>query len=297
MRDGRRNSLHKSTQAGAPVLPPEFSSAGAGWDGFVLEHHRHPAFELPPLTSDSYVVASAVGRSFKAELLRDGERLQYNLARGDVSVFPYGFSIDGGTVGACEFILLRLQPTMLERVAAVVAGGGRPRIAPRVGVADPLAAQMLDDVLRELRKGAGQDRAHVEALARGLSAHLVRHYTTAPQTSECQADGMADYVLNAAVEFIEESLERELSPAHVAHAAGLSPSRFARAFKAAKGKTVGRYVDERRVERAKPLLAGGELSPEEVARRVGFASARRFAAVFRSLTGVSPRLYAQQAQP
>jgi len=297
MMDGRRNSLHKHTPAGASVLPPEFSSAGAGWNGFVLEHHCQPAFELPPLTLTSYVIAAAVGRPFKAEMRRGGKRLQYSVARGDVSVFPYGFSIDGGTVGACELILLRLRPAMVERVAAESGVGGWPGIVPRVGVADPLAARMLGDLLRELRKGAGQDRAHVEALARGLSAHLVRHYSATAQTSQCRADGMADYVLNAAFDFIEESLEHDLSPAHVAHATGLSPSRFARAFKAATGKPVGQYVDERRVERARRLLAAGGLTPAEIARRVGFASERRFAAVFRRLTGVSPKTYAQQVRP
>lgn len=50
------------------------------------------------------------------------------------------------------------------------------------------------------------------------------------------------------------------------------------------------------MEKAKPLLAGGEFSPDEVASRVGFASARRLGAVFRRLTGVSPQSYVQQTQ-
>ena len=107
MKDGRRNSLHKSTQAGAPVLPPEFSSAG--WDGFVLEHHRHSAFELPHLTLTSYVVAVAVGRPFKAEVRRGGGGVQLEIARRDARGFPFGVPIYGRALGGSRFIPLPLS--------------------------------------------------------------------------------------------------------------------------------------------------------------------------------------------
>jgi AraC family transcriptional regulator len=296
MRDGRRSSLHKNALTAAPMLPPEFSSAGAGWDGFVLERHRQPAFELPPLSSTAYLVSVALGGPFKAEITRGGSRRRYSFTRGDVSVFPYGFSVDGASVGPSEFLLLLIQPSVIERVAADVLGAGRPEIAPRIGVADPLAAQMLDDLLREVQKEADHDRSYVDALVRALSVHLIRHYSAAPRAAEGQTGGMPDYVLSAAVDFIEDSLTRDLSLAEIANAAGVSPSRFARAFKAATGKAVSQYVDERRVEKAKPLLVASELPPEEVARRVGFTSARRFAAVFRRLTGVSPQSYRRQTK-
>lgn len=108
---------------------------------------------------------------------------------------------------------------------------------------------------------------------------------------------MPDYVLSAALDFIDGSLDRDLTLDEIARAAGLSPSRFARAFKARAGKAVREYVAELRVEKAKPLLTDSELLLDEIARRVGFASTRRFAAAFRRLTGLSPQSYTEQTQP
>lgn len=289
MKEGRRVDLHDGESNALPILPPQFSSAGAGPEEFVLEHYRQPAFELPPLSAVVYCISLTLGRPYKVEIQREGRRRSYHLTPGDVSVFPYGLSIGGATFEPCEFLALCIRPHVVERAAAGGPGDGRPEIKTSIGVSDPLAAGMLHDLLRELRAGGGP---HVEALVEALSVHLVRHYSKGPRAAPSgPADGMPDYVLSGAVAFIEDSLERDLSPAEIARAAGLSPSRFARAFKAATGKTVREYVDERRVEKAKPLLASGEATPEEVARRVGFKSPRRFAAVFRKLTGVSPRSY------
>jgi AraC family transcriptional regulator len=296
MRDDRRDNLHKKALTETLPLPPEFSSAGSEWDGFVLEHHRQPAFEVSPLSSTVYGVLVALGGPFEVEITRGGKRRRYRLTPGDVSVFPYGFSVDGATVEACEFLLLCLQPSVIERAAAGVVSAGRPKIVPRIGAADPLAARMLGDLLRELKTGTDAGRPYVDALVAALCVHLVRHYTAPPQAGQGRTGGMPDYVLSGAIDFINDSLDRDLSLAEIARAAGLSPSRFARAFKLATGKAVHQYVDELRVEKAKPLLKGGELTPDEVARRVGFDSTRRFAAVFRRLTGVSPHSYGQQTQ-
>ena len=292
----RRANLHDSELSVLPTLLPEFTSAGVGPEGCVLEHHRHPAFEVPPLSCNAYCVLAALGAPFEAEITQNGTSRRHRLAPGDVCVFPYGFGIEGARVGPCEFLLLRLQPSVLERAAAGLTGGGRPEIAPRVGASDPLAARMLDDLLRELKADADGDGPYAESLVSALCLHLIRHYSASPRAVGKPEGGMPAYVLRAALDFIEDSLGGNLTLAEVARAAGLSPPRFSRAFKAATGKTVGQYVDERRVERAKPLLASGGLTPEEVARRVGFRSARRFASVFSKLTGLSPQSYMRQTQ-
>jgi len=295
MRGRRRDSLHDSESSVLPILPPEFTSAGAGPEGCVLEHHRQPAFAVPALSCTSYCVAVALKAPFEAEVTQDGTSRRYRFAPGDVIVLPYGFSLDGAHVGACEFLSLRLHHSVVERAARDIPGGGRPEIAPRIGAADPLAARMLSDLLRELKAGAGGG-PYAESLVAALCLHLVRHYSAAPQTARGREGGLPDYVLSGATAFIEDSLGRDLSVAEVARAAGVSPARFGRAFKATTGKAVRQYVDERRVEKAKPLLASGVLAVEEVARRVGFSSARRFAAAFHKLTGLSPQSYRQQTR-
>jgi AraC family transcriptional regulator len=75
--------------------------------------------------------------------------------------------------------------------------------------------------------------------------------------------------------------------------AGLSPYHFARAFKRSTGFGPYRYVLRRRTERAKRLLAAGNVPLSSVARACGFGSQSHFSARFREMTGLTPRQFGQ----
>jgi AraC-like DNA-binding protein len=76
--------------------------------------------------------------------------------------------------------------------------------------------------------------------------------------------------------------------ARVAHA---SPSHFARQFRQAFGETPYAYLMTRRIERAKALLRGSDLSVTEVSLAVGCQSLGTFSTRFRELVGMAPRQY------
>lgn len=71
----------------------------------------------------------------------------------------------------------------------------------------------------------------------------------------------------------------------------MSPSHFARVFKASFGVTPYRFVMQERVEGAKAMLATTALSGSQVATAFGFASQSHFVKVFRQVTGVTPKQY------
>jgi len=73
--------------------------------------------------------------------------------------------------------------------------------------------------------------------------------------------------------------------------ARLSPYHFARAFKKTLGLPPRRYHMQRRINRAKMLLAEPGLSVTEIADQVGFADTSSFSVAFHSRVGSSPRAY------
>jgi AraC-like DNA-binding protein len=81
--------------------------------------------------------------------------------------------------------------------------------------------------------------------------------------------------------------------ARVAHA---SPSHFARQFRQAFGETPYAYLMTRRIERAKALLRGSDLSVTEVSLAVGCQSLGTFSTRFREIVGVTPRQYRATAR-
>ena len=85
-----------------------------------------------------------------------------------------------------------------------------------------------------------------------------------------------------------------LSPARRAATSVLSPSTFARQFKASVGATTHSFVLSRRLRRAEILL-GGDTALSEIALAVGFASQSPFTEAFRRRTGRTPSRVRRQA--
>jgi AraC family transcriptional regulator len=102
--------------------------------------------------------------------------------------------------------------------------------------------------------------------------------------------------LRAVVEYIEEHLDTGLTLEQMAAAAHLSAYHFARQFKACTGVAPYQYVIARRVERAKRLLQGGDLSLAEVAACSGFSDQSQLSHHFKRLVGFTPRQFRMPAR-
>jgi AraC family transcriptional regulator len=103
--------------------------------------------------------------------------------------------------------------------------------------------------------------------------------------------GLSSWQQKKVVEFIEQNLAGDIRLTVMASVVGLSPYHFGRAFKQSFGVPPHRYHVQRRIERAKILLAEVSQSVTAVAIAVGFAETSSFSAAFRRVTGVSPRVF------
>lgn len=97
--------------------------------------------------------------------------------------------------------------------------------------------------------------------------------------------------LRRARDLIDREYSRPLNVAALARTALMSPAHFSRRFRAAYGETPYAYLMTRRIERAKALLRGGDLSVTEVCIAVGCSSLGSFSARFTQLVGETPTAY------
>jgi AraC-like DNA-binding protein len=97
--------------------------------------------------------------------------------------------------------------------------------------------------------------------------------------------------LRHARDLIDRRYADPLDVPALAKAALMSPSHFARQFRAAYGETPYTYLMTRRIERAKSLLRRGDLTVTEVCVAVGCTSLGSFSARFTELVGQSPSAY------
>jgi len=97
-------------------------------------------------------------------------------------------------------------------------------------------------------------------------------------------------------ELLQASLVAALVVHDVARRSGMSEYHFIRQFAALFGVTPHQYRLQARLERAKQLLAAGELSVTDVCMAVGFSSLGSFSDLFTRRVGIAPSRYRRQVR-
>jgi two-component system response regulator YesN len=104
------------------------------------------------------------------------------------------------------------------------------------------------------------------------------------------ADPVSD-VIRKAVDYVRRHYQNDLSLADAARDAGVSASYLSRLFKEECGIGFAEYLNRFRVERAKRLIADGEMKLKEIVQNVGFNNYNYFFKVFKEITGMTPSEY------
>src|SRR5690606_37924191 len=92
-------------------------------------------------------------------------------------------------------------------------------------------------------------------------------------------------------DYIEENLANNFGLMEIAAVAGLSRFHFSRAFKETFGISPVRYVNGRRIERARDMLKNGATPVRDVASSLGFGSLSQFNRTFKNLVGEPPHSF------
>lgn len=96
-----------------------------------------------------------------------------------------------------------------------------------------------------------------------------------------------------AIQHIGRYCEKNLSLEDYAAMCCMSKYHFLRTFKQVTGVTPLEYRTRIRIENAKEMLEGGELSVMEIGEKLGFSSPAYFSDSFKKATGISPKNYAK----
>jgi len=97
--------------------------------------------------------------------------------------------------------------------------------------------------------------------------------------------------IKRALAYIDVNYHQEIDVDTLAHHVHFSRSHFSRLFKKEVKLSIPEYLNAVRIQKAKTLLTGTDLSVSEVARSVGFKDPFYFSKIFKEIEGQSPSLY------
>ena len=137
----------------------------------------------------------------------------------------------------------------------------------------------------------GEPARYCEALAVVVAHELLRMQGNLRRRKPPTRGSLAVWQQRIVAAHIEEHLAEAIPLHALAKLADLSPYYFCRAFKQSFGIPPHRYHVNRRIERAKALLAERESSVTDVALEIGFSETSSFSAAFRHATGTTPTEY------
>ena len=95
-------------------------------------------------------------------------------------------------------------------------------------------------------------------------------------------------------DYIELHAEERFSLEDLAGRVGYSAEHLSRKFRSEMGVSLPDYIRALRMERAKSMLAAGELSIQDIADRLQFSSRGHFSDVFRKTVGQTPAQYRKE---
>lgn len=280
--------------AGSSQIKPYLitvKSSGTAWEDLVIEHVIDRGQEAHETTSRAHLFALQLQHPATLEWKSNDRTHRDIFTAGDININPCGNTVTPRWEQQTEFALLALQPQIVNRVAEESARGGRVELVPNFKRTDPLIAGIMHTLMRDVEQGILANHLYTATLANALALHLVKNYSAFAVNPHFYLGGLSPSQLRRATDYLNSHLEQNPSLTEVAAVVGVSMHHFARAFKQSTGIPPHRYLMERRVERAKVLLAQTNLPLPEIAFRLGFSSQSHFTTVFRQTTGTTPKNY------
>lgn len=212
-------------------------------------------------------------------------------ALGEVLFVPAGARyVGGGGAGKQHNMFVFLHAGKLRendpQLAEALANPGREEF---MDLRCDRIRGLLTQICRELYEPGFASEMMVEGLSMTLLAETARLVREARE-SHCGRGGLAPVNLRRIRERVVE-LAAPPSIEELAELCNLSKRHMMRAFRESTGQTIGQYIQQSALDKARHWLRNSDKPIGEIATELGFGTTSSFSSAFRRMTGESPRDY------
>ncbi|MEV5707517.1 helix-turn-helix transcriptional regulator [Actinoallomurus sp. NPDC052274] len=259
----------------------------AGWRSLLVQRftHAREAEHLPlPGVSDLHLVLCTSGEAVMR--IRDGGKAaRRRWASGRLELVVPGHSTVRSyrATSAMHSVQVHIPRAIVDRAAAELGGPGPDfeALSALLSAGDAV----VEHVIRALPAAGGANDLYAESAAAFLATHLLT------QGRDHRVSGPEHTAVRNGIAVMHERLAHPLTLADIAAEVHLSVYHFIRVFREATGETPHRFLTRLRIEQARRLLAGTDLTIGQIAERCGFSSPGSLSSAFLAHVGVRPSAY------
>ena len=203
---------------------------------------------------------------------------------------PSSLSIDRRTLQSAahaDAMLVRLHGTLAAAGAKSGAVNFGQHLTARIDRDDALARECIARLFGPVWQDGDASLLFADALLRTLALHVHARYA-APAVQPERRPRLTTSLVQHLRSFIDSRLDRRLSRADLARAAGCDAREFSIAFRNTFGMTPMQYVIERRLDRACLLIASTAHDLADIAISAGFSSQSHLTSTLKKRRGITP---------
>ena len=266
------------------------ASDDLGWNGVWLRGYRYAGLDvIVPPVRDFTIISYRRGATFM-ERRYEGAWTKTHCAPGDVSLLTrsqrshwhWTGEIDVSHVYLTEKLVAGVCAEITDRYVADV------QLHDVLKSHDPIVTAAVAAITREAEQQPLGSALYVEAVATQLAVHLFRNYASVKFREPKGKGRLSPAQVRRLTGYIDNRLHEQLNLETLAAVAGVGLWTFTRHFRESFGRTPHAYVIERRINRARRLLAQGGLPIKEVASVCGFADQAHMTRVFQTHLHTTP---------
>ena len=243
-------------------------------------------------------------RSGQADYFVDGRT--YSMAEGDVIIFnnlePHGWEVGGSGPKAearASALVAVFSPELVAEGASLFdreylrpfyeRGSNFRNMLPSGDEGVERITALLKEADGEFGAKESGYRLMIKAIVLQILTLLQRNYSRGSGPAEMpEARRRSLERIERALDFIQNSYERDISLADAAREAGMSPHYFSAYFKKATGSTFVEHLCRLRVLKARQLALDTDRTLVDIAMEAGFNNMANFYRAYRRILGESP---------
>jgi AraC family transcriptional regulator len=267
------------------------SSDGRAWTSLYASVQREMPFEDSfDAVIDPLIVLHLDGPVIVHCRVHKGES-SCRIPPGGMVMMPGGMDFGVRLGASVQTLHLYLRRTLIEEVAQSILPGDpvHLELLPRFGESDTLIERLMLEVRGALHDDCSAP-LYVDYFGRAIAARLIRGHSSSSPIPRAPV-GMGRFQLSKTIDFMQENLEESIDLPAIAAVTGLSPSHFARQFRAATGVAPHQYLMGLRIDRAKRLLSETNTHLVNIAFACGFANQEHLSRIFKRSCGIAPAAY------